>query len=172
MKKMLLTAFLFLFFFAFAKAQRKYAVALGANLNFATKGLGTNDVGIGFVLQSTYTLHSKLLVRGEAGLDHFIGNKLLYADAAGNTYSGNPTIVSVKAGPAYKIAENLSLAALYGIARYRYFGQTVNAGNYKLLLNASLGQKKKSVVGIYYSGLHKEGKGVHFLGTSFGYRIL
>lgn len=165
---MLCVAFLVLLFSAAAYAQKKYTLALAANFNFATKGLGTNDVGIGFALHSTYAVHSKLLLRGEAGVDHFVGNKLLYTDASGNSYSGNPTLTSVKAGPAYRIADNLSLAALYGFTRYRYFGQTVNAGNYKFLLNASFGQKKKSALGLYYSGL----QGVHFWGTSFGYRIL
>ena len=172
MKKKVCLAGFFLLIAATAMAQRKFSLATSTNFSFAARGLGTNDAGIGITVHPNYVLKEKLQLRGEASLDHFIGNKLLFVDPLGNPYTGNPTLVGFKAGPEYLLSPNLSFAALYGFVSYHYFDEKIQSGNAKLLLNAHLGQKKKTILSLYYSTLTGKGSGVQFWGTSIGYRFL
>src|SRR4051812_22726843 len=96
------------------QGQKRTALAVSANVDFAIKNLITNDAGIGFGLNGNFFAQKKLQLRLEASLDHFIGSKLLWVDSTGNQYTGNPTMISFKGGPEFFFTKQLSLAGLYG----------------------------------------------------------
>lgn len=152
-------------------AQKKIAVGGTANFSFATKGLGTNDVGLGFTVYSNFLADDRLQLRVETGLDQFIGNKLLAVDLSGNTYDGSPALFHARFGPELFIADNISLGALYGLLRYNYFGDQVSTGQFKFLFNAHLGKKKKGVFSLYHARTSRT-TNVAFWGVSLGYRFL
>ena len=113
MRKYLLLAFVF-FSFTNLYSQRNVSLGLGSDVSFGTKGLGLNDIGLGFHLQGNLFAKHRLQLHVEAGQDHFIGDKLLAIDLSGNTYERNPTIKRILAGPEFFPNKHMSFAALYG----------------------------------------------------------
>jgi hypothetical protein len=151
-------------------SQKNFDIGASGNISFATKGLGPNEIGLGVAAYANIFAKNKLRIRIEAGLDQFIGNKLLEIDSLGNKNSGTPALIGARLGPEFFIAENISVAALYGFVRYNYFGDEIGTGNFRMLLNTYLGERKKTFIGLYHSRSDFK-KGVQFWGVSLGFKF-
>lgn len=158
--------------FCTVQGQKNYSLSTSIHFDFGTKGLSTNDAGIGLGVHSNFFSKKKLQVRTEAAVDHFIGNKLLYIDNLGNHYNGNPTMISLKAGPEIFIFKNISVAGLYGVVGYKWFADKMRSDVLKLLITAYPEKLKRSLFSFYYSPIPQHRTKVHFFGVSLGYTVL
>jgi len=162
----------FAFFALEGFSQKNYSIGASANFSFATKGLGTNDAGFGFGVYSNFFTKSRLRLRAEAGFDRFIGSKELVIDSVGPyKYSGLVNMFSARVGPEFFIADNISIAALYGIINYDRFENEISKGNLRMLLNVHVGKRKRTIFGLYHS---RSGgtPAVKFSGLSIGFKFI
>lgn len=153
-------------------AQKNYSLFVSANFDFLTKGLGTNDAGFGLTLHSNFFTKQRLQLKAEVSLDHFIGNKLLMVDSLGNHYYGNPTMLSIKAGPEIFIARKISVSALYGLVRYKFFADEIYSESIKIALVVQPPKHKNMRIGFYFTKLPDSKSAVHYFGINVGFRII
>lgn len=153
-----------------AAAQKKLSLAAVGNVNVATKGLGLNDAGFGLAVAANALPKHALQPKVEAGIDRFIGDKLLALDANGNALNRNPAVWSTKAGVELFPASSYSLSAAYGLAHYSWKGETVNHGIFKAALAVYFGQGRKGLFALSYSALPN--RGIRFFGLHAGFRFL
>lgn len=168
MKRCVLVYFLFITAVG-AYGQRNFSLSAGGSFNFAAKGLGLNDGGLGFHVQGNLFAAHPLQLRIEAGLDKFLGDKQLEIDINGNSYERNPTITKVLSGAEYFLNKDLSLAALYGVVWNNWRNNTKVQGGLKFLVAGHLGKRQRFTPALFYTVL--PGDGIHYLSLNVGCRL-
>lgn len=168
--------FLLVFFFAFsystAVAQKNYSLIASGNFDFLLSGLGTNDAGIGLALHSNFFTKQRLQLKSEASLDYFGGSKLLMIDSMGNHYGNNPTMIGVKAGPDFRITKKISVSALYGFVRYKWFADEIYSESIKVALTVQPPRHKNMQIGFHFTKMPVTRLDIHYFGVSVGFRII
>ena len=171
MRKILCMASL-VFIISHVTAQKNYSLSASANFNFGSSGLGANNSGFGFSIQSNLFANQNLELKAEGSLDHLFGDKILVTDTLGNKYPSSATLISFRAGPELFISKNIAIAALPGYTRYQLYSDKSHSFSYKLALTSYLGKRKKTQMGIYFTKFTGDRSYVHFWGINMGFKIL
>lgn len=154
-----------------ALSQKNVSLGLAGNFRFATKGVGLNDAGIGFHLQTNAFCKSRLQLHVECGLDHFIGDKLFAVDLSGTSYERNPTVTSVMAGPEFYLVKQLSFAGLYGAVWSNWLNHEHPQSGWRSLLTSHLGKRGRLLIGASFTKLLGQNREAEYFGLSLGCRI-
>ena len=148
-------------------------LTLNANIafNFKTKGLGTNDAGVGFALDGTIFANHKLQLLIEASTDDFFGDKLFIVDAQGrNTKSA--VIYSMRVGPQLFILKNIAISTTVGPFWHRVRAyEFTNDFGFKFGITTFFGKNKRFNSRFFMTTIPKEIVDIQFFGLGIGYRF-
>lgn len=158
-------------FSGFGQTEKLISLRATGNFNFKTKGLATNDAGIGLGIDASILLKNRLQIVVETSADRFIGDKLLILDSTGRE-NKSAAIYSIKVGPQFFVSKTLALSATYGPAWYtiREFSYSYDYG-FKFSLIGFFGDYKRFVAKGFMVHLPVNNRNIQYFGLGAGYRF-
>ena len=171
MKILLILVFSFLSTKSYCQFDKSFSLIASANLNLKTRGLATNDAGVGISLDALLFAKHKLQLLVETGTDKFIGDKLFIVDDKGRQ-NKTATIHTIKAGPQFFLTKNIALSTTIGPAWHsiRAIGFSRDYG-FKFAVTGFLGVKRRIVTKIFMVEILKDNLNVRYFGLQLGYRF-
>jgi hypothetical protein len=148
-------------------------LTLNANgsFDFKTKGLGTNDAGVGLTLDGTIFANHKLQLLLEASTDGFIGDKLLIVDAQGRSPK-SAVIYSMRVGPQFFILKNIAISTTYGPFWHRIRAyEFTNDYGFKFGITTFFGKNRRFTSRVFIVTIPKDIVDIQYFGLGIGYRF-
>ena len=155
----------------FGQAAKFIDLQVIGNINFKTRGLATNDAGVGINLDAAlFSTHKlQLLVEGSSAV--FIGDKLLVTDSM-ERKAESAVIHSITAGLQYFISKKIAVSVLYGFNwhRIRAFEFTQDDG-YKFCVTGFTGNKKRTLIQFFMVDVPRKEIDIRYFGIGIGYKF-
>jgi len=172
MKTILLLIFCSLSIAAFSQHKKPFSIGLSGNFDFHTRGLATNDAGLGIGLNASYAIKQKLQLLIEINRDWFIGDKLLVVDSQLGSDTKPAAINTIKAGGRFFITKKLGVSAMAGPAWHtiREFTYAQDMG-YQFGFDWFHGSKERVLTRLFLAGIPNNQVNIHYWGIQLGYRI-
>ena len=171
MKTLIILVCSFLSTKSYCQFDKSFSLITSANLNLKTKGLATNDAGVGISLDALLFAKHKLQLLVETGTDKFIGDKLFIVDDQGRQ-NKTATIYTIKAGPQFFLTKNIALSTTIGPAWHsiRAIGFSRDYG-FKFAITGFHGVKRRIVTKIFLVEILKDNLNIRYFGLQLGYRF-
>ena len=171
MKALIILVFSFLSAKSYCQFGKSFSLITSANLNFKTRGLATNDAGVGISLDALLFANRKLQLLFETSTDKFFGDKLFIVDGQGRQ-NKTATIYTIKAGPQFFLTKNIALSTTIGPAWHsiRAIGFSRDYG-FKFAITGFHGVKRKIVTKIFLVEILKDNLNIRYFGLQLGYRF-
>lgn len=171
MKLIIIIIFCFLSTLSYGQFDKSFSVITAANFNFNTKGLATNEAGVGIGVDAMLFAKHKLQLLIETSADQFFGDKLLTVDARGRE-NKNAAIYTIKAGPQFFLSKKIALLTTIGPAWHSIeaVGFTRDYG-LKFAVAGFLGHKRRLVARIFMVDIPRDNLNIQYLGLQLGFRF-
>ena len=172
MKTLIILFFSFLSTKSYCQFYKSFSLITSANLNFKTRGLATNDAGVGINLDALLFAKHKLQLLLETSTEKFIGDKLFIIDDQGRQ-NKTATIYTIKAGPQFFVTKNIALSTTIGPAWHsvRAIGFSRDYG-FKFAVTGFLGDKRRFVTKVFMVEILKDNLNIRYFGLQLGYRFI
>lgn len=167
----IIVIFCFLLARSYGQFDRSFSIITSANFNFNTKGLATNEAGVGISADAILFAKHKLQLLIETSSERFIGDKLLTVDARGRE-NKNAAIYTIKAGPQFFLSKKIALSTTIGPAWHSIeaVGFTRDYG-LKFAVAGFLGHKRRLVARIFMVDIPNDNLNIRYLGLQLGFRF-
>lgn len=171
MKPLIILVFCFLSTQSYCQFDKSFSLITSANFNFNTKGLATNEAGVGISADAILFAKHKLQLLIETSADRFIGDKLLIVDDQGRE-NKNAAIYIIHAGPQFFLSKAIALSATIGPAWHSIeaVGFTRDYG-LKFAAAGFLGHKRRLVARIFMVNIPNDNLNIQYLGLQLGFRF-
>ena len=171
MKTLIILVFSFLSTKSYCQFGKSFSLITSANLNFKTRGLATNNAGVGISLDALLFAKRKLQLLFETSTDNFFGDKLFIVDDQGRQ-NKTATIHTIKAGPQFFLTKNIALSSTIGPAWHsiRAIGFSRDYG-FKFAITGFHGVKRRIVTKLFIVEILKDNLNIRYFGLQLGYRF-
>lgn len=171
MKLLIILIFCFLSTKSYCQFDKSFSFVTSANLDFKTKGLATNEAGMGMSLDAFLFAKHKLQLIIETSADQFIGDKLLIEDAQGRE-NKRAAIYTIKAGPQFFLSKKIALSTTIGPAWHSIeaVGFTRDYG-FKFGITGFPGHKRRLVTKIFMVDILRDNLNIQYFGLQLGFRF-
>ena len=132
--------------------------------------IGNNVAGLGAAVQGRFSKsQSSLKLSVEAGIDHFVGDKLCYILPSGACAVNNPQLIRLMAGPEHYFYNKVSIAFMLGMFRTTTVEDQLTETGFRPSLNMHLGKTNRFAVNLAFT--NTIASGIRYLSVGAGYTV-
>lgn len=172
MKLLHLCTALLLTLSCFAQREKPVSLRFTGQFDFAVRGMGLNDAGMGVQTAVSFFARKRLQLLAEAGSHWYMGDKSLTLGPDGKALP-NGSLHTLQAGPQVFLTPTLALCATYGAALHRHHERDFTLDeSYRVGLTGYFGDQNNFITQVSWMQVPGPEVTIRHFGVGVGYRLL